>query len=438
MYHRRLIDKYLFSWKSDPYRKPLLLRGARQVGKSSAIRNLSQDFEDYVEINFEQSPQYIPLFSGELSPAYLLERLSVTAGRQIVPGKTLLFFDEIQACPAAISSLRFFYEQMPGLHLVAAGSLLEFALQTLPSYGVGRIKSYYMFPFSFDEFLLSLNEDLLLAEKQNARAEKPLPQFLHERLLQYLSVFMVTGGMPEAVARYAATKQLLSVQGVLDDLMAALRSDFAKYKKAIPSLRLQEVFNSVVQQAGGKFVYSKAGTQIKDYQAKEAVELLILAGWVVPVTHSDANGIPIGAEANPKKRKMMLLDTGIFQRILGLDFTVLYSQPDFPMVNKGLLAEQFWGLEYIKYQSPEAYPDLYYWQREGKSNAEVDFLAQKNGAIYPIEIKSSGKGQMQSLRVFLSEKKQTHGYRFSIENFAEYQDIKVLPLYAVSNFCMNL
>jgi predicted AAA+ superfamily ATPase len=135
---------------------------------------------------------------------------------------------------------------------------------------------------------------------------------------------------------------------------------------------------------------------------------------------------------------MMLLDTGIFQRILGLDFTVLYSQPDFPMVNKGLLAEQFWGLEYIKYQSPEAYPDLYYWQREGKSNAEVDFLAQKNGAIYPIEIKSSGKGQMQSLRVFLSEKKQTHGYRFSMENFAEYQDIKVLPLYAVSNFCMNL
>jgi predicted AAA+ superfamily ATPase len=159
MYHRRLIDKYLFSWKSDPYRKPLLLRGARQVGKSSAIRNLSQDFEDYVEINFEQSPQYIPLFSGELSPAYLLERLSVTAGRQIVPGKTLLFFDEIQACPAAISSLRFFYEQMPGLHLVAAGSLLEFALQTLPSYGVGRIKSYYMFPFS--SAILGLQKSLI-------------------------------------------------------------------------------------------------------------------------------------------------------------------------------------------------------------------------------------------------------------------------------------
>jgi uncharacterized protein len=438
MYHKRLIDSYLLAWKSDPYRKPLLLRGARQVGKSSAVRHLSQAYEDYFEINFEQSPQYSPIFSGELSPAYLIERLSVTAGRQIVPGKTLLFFDEIQACPAAISSLRFFYEQMPTLHLIAAGSLLEFALQTLPSYGVGRIKSYYMFPFSLDEFLSSIGEDLLLTEKQNASAEKPLPPLLHERLLQYLSVFMVTGGMPEAVARYAATRQLLSVKSVLDDLMAALRSDFAKYKKAVPSLRLQEVFNAVVQQAGGKFVYSKAGTQIKDYQAKEAVELLILAGWVIPVTHSDANGIPIGAEADPKKRKMMLLDTGIFQRILGLDFTTLYTQADFPFVNKGLLAEQFWGLEYIKYQSPEVYPNLYYWQREGKSNAEVDFLAQKGESIYPIEIKSSGKGQMQSLRVFLSEKKQTYGYRFSLENFAEYQDIKVFPLYAVFNFVRTL
>lgn len=434
MYYKRLIDNYLINWKNDPYRKPLLLRGARQVGKSSAIRQLSRTFEDYVEINFEQSPQYIPLFSGDLAPVYLIERLSVAVGRQIVPGKTLLFFDEIQACPTAIASLRFFYEQMPALHLVAAGSLLEFALQTLPSYGVGRIKSYYMFPFSFDEFLSAIGEDLLWKEKQNAGAGNPLPTLLHERLLEYMAVFMVTGGMPEAVARYAATRQLLSVQSVLDDLMVALRADFAKYKKAVPSLRLQEVFNAVVQQAGGKFIYSRAGTQIKDYQAKEAVELLILAGWVIPVAHSDANGIPIGAGADAKKRKMMLLDTGIFQRILGLDFTALYSQKDFPLVNKGVLAEQFWGLEYIKYQSPEVYPDLYYWQREGKSNAEVDFLAQKNGAIYPIEIKSSGKGQMQSLRVFLAEKKQTHGYRFSLENFTEYQDIKVFPLYAVSNF----
>jgi uncharacterized protein len=437
MYFKRLIDKCLLEWVDDPYRKPLLLRGARQVGKSSAIRQLSGVFEDYLEINFEQSPQYISLFSGELSPAYLIERLSVTAGRQIIPGKTLLFFDEIQACPAAIASLRFFHEQMPALHLIAAGSLLEFALQTLPSYGVGRIKSYYMFPFSFDEFLSSIGEDLLLMEKQNASAEKPLPLLLHQRLLEYLSVFMVTGGMPEAVVRYATTKQLLSVQSVLNDLMVALRSDFEKYKKNVPSLRLQEVFNAVVQQAGSKFVYSRAGVQIKDYQAKEALELLILAGWVIPVTHTDANGIPIGAEADAKKRKMMLLDTGIFQRILGLDFAALYHQADFLMTNKGLLAEQFWGLEYLKYQSPEGYPDLYYWQREGKSNAELDFLVQKNGSIYPIEVKSSGKGQMQSLRVFLAEKNQSFGYRFSLENFAAYQDIKVYPLYAVSNFVRN-
>jgi uncharacterized protein len=434
MYYKRFIDSHLTAWKNDPYRKPLLLRGARQVGKSSAIRHFSQTFEDYVEINFEQSPQYRSFFSEDLSPIRLIERLSVSIGKQIIPGKTLLFFDEIQACPPAIAAMRFFYEQMPSLHLVAAGSLLEFALQALPSYGVGRIKSYYMFPFSFDEFLLSIGEELLLREKQQASAEKPLPGLLHERLLGHMSVFMITGGMPEAVARYAATRQLLSVQGVLDDLIQALQTDFAKYKKTVPTLRLQEVFNAVVQQAGSKFVYSKAGVAIRDYQAKEALELLILAGWVIPVTHSDANGIPIGAEADGRKRKMMLLDTGIFQRLLALDFSTIYREADFPWINKGTLAEQFWALEYLKYQSPERYPDLYYWQREGKSNAEVDFLVQKDGAVYPVEVKASGSGSMQSLRLFLAEKKQSHGYRFSLENFSEYQDIRVVPLYAISNF----
>jgi uncharacterized protein len=434
MYYKRLIDRYLLQWKEEAYRKPLILRGARQVGKSSAVRQLALTFEDFVEINFEQSPQFKPIFIGDLSPVKLIEQLSVMVGRQIMPGKTLLFFDEIQACPQAISSLRFFYEQAPALHVIAAGSLLEFALQSLPSYGVGRVRSYHMFPFAFDEFLEALGEGLLLKAKQEAHFGHPVSDVLHEKLLQYLSVFLVVGGMPEAVARYVETGQLLQIQPVLDDIIRALRSDFAKYSRSVPTLRLQEVFNAVVQQAGGKFVYAKASEQIKDYQAKEALELLILAGWVLPVTHTSANGIPIGAEADYKKRKMMLLDTGIFQRILGLDQAALYGQSDFVFINKGALAEHLWGLEYIKYQAPDRYPDLYYWHREGKANAEVDFVVQHDGALVPVEIKSSGKGQMQSLRLFLTEKNRPYGYRFSTENFATYDDIKVMPLYAVSNF----
>lgn len=434
MYFKRLIDSHLAEWRETLHRKPLILRGARQVGKSSAVRQLGKLFENFVEVNFEQNPRFSTVFEGDLSPDLLVEQLSVMVGRQIVPGKSLLFFDEIQACPRAISSLRFFYEQLPALHVIAAGSLLEFGLRELPSYGVGRVRSYYMFPFSFDEFLGALGQDLLLEARQKASTHKPLPEAVHQQLLQYLSIFMITGGMPEAVAKYVETGQLLQTQSVLDDIIRSLRSDFVKYSRRVPSLRLHELFNAVVQQAGGKFVYAKASEQIKDYQAKEALELLILAGWVLPVTHTAANGIPIGAEADFKKRKMLLLDTGIFQRILGLNQADLYHQPNAIFINKGTLAEQLWGLEYIKYQSPDAYPDLYYWQREGKSNAEVDYVVQKDAHLIPIEVKSAGRGTMQSMRVFLGEKKCPSGYRFSTENFAEYENIKVMPLYAVSNF----
>jgi uncharacterized protein len=437
MYYNRLIDKCLEEWKKDPFRKPLILRGARQVGKSSAVRQLARTFDDFVEINFEQNPQVKSVFMADLSPDKIIEQLSVWIGRQIIPGKTLLFLDEIQACPQAISSLRFFYEQLPSLHLIAAGSLLEFALQSLPSFGVGRIRSYYMFPFSFDEFLAALGEDLLLSTKQKASIENPLSTVLHDKLINYVSLFMITGGMPEAISRYVQTRQLLQVQSVLDDISNSLRSDFAKYKHTVPSLRLQEVFNAVVHQAGGKFMYSKAAEQSKEYQVKEALELLILAGWVLPVIHSAANGIPIGAEIDTKKRKMVLLDTGIFQRILGLDLASIYTQPNFVFINKGVLAEHFWGLEYIKYQQPDTYPELYYWHREGKSNAEVDFVVQHGGTIFPVEIKSSGKGQMQSIRTFIQEKNTPFGYRFSTENFATYENIKVFPLYAVASFVKN-
>ena len=155
IYHKRFIDNILVDWKNSDDRKPLLLRGARQIGKSSAVRQLSKSFEHYVEINFEEKPEIKELFQRSLSPYQLCENLSFFTGIPIIPGKTLLFFDEIQSCLPAISSLRFFYEQMPELHLIAAGSLLEFALSELPSYGVGRVRSAFMYPFSFDEFLLA-------------------------------------------------------------------------------------------------------------------------------------------------------------------------------------------------------------------------------------------------------------------------------------------
>jgi len=240
--------------------------------------------------------------------------------------------------------------------------------------------------------------------------------------------------MPEVVATYANTSQFIDCQHVLDDLYISLRADFTKYKNSVPPSRLIEVFESVVQQAGGKFKFSKASNSANYAQIKEALELLIMSGWVLPVIHTAANGIPPGAEIDPKKRKMLLLDTGMFQRILGLNSAEILFDPNAMFINKGAIAEQFWGLEYLKYSAPSVPPALYYWHREApNANAEVDYIIQQGADLLPVEVKASAQGSMQSLRQFLKEKNKAFGYRFSLENFSAYEQIKAMPLYAVSN-----
>lgn len=433
-YLPRTLDSFLMNWKAENDRKPLLLRGARQVGKSSLVRSLSRHFDHYIEMNFEENRAIHRIFEGNLSPDELCEIIAALYNTPIIPGKTLLFFDEIQACLPAISSLRFFYEKMPDLHLVAAGSLLEFALDELPSYGVGRVRSLFVYPFSFDEFLTALGEQGLLSLKQKADATRPLPDPVHDKLLSLYKKFLILGGMPEAVSKYIQGRNLLAVQSVLDDLLLSVKSDFAKYKKRVPVLRIQEVFESVAMQTGGKFVYSRAAPDTRHAHIKEALSLLIMAGLVIPVTHSAANGIPLGAQSDPGKRKMLLYDTGIFQRALGLPLSDLILNDDFENINKGAIAELSVGLEMLKYGNPFAPTDLFYWHREtAGSNAEVDYLIQQRTEIIPVEVKSSRQGSMQSLYVFLKEKNRDRGVRFSLENFSRFQHIDVYPLYAVSS-----
>jgi hypothetical protein len=434
MYLARNIDKELFRWKNEDERKPLLVRGARQVGKSSSVRKLGESFDFFLEINFEEHRRVHSLFEEDLTPQVLCENLSIMFDKEIIPGKTLLFFDEIQACIPAISSLRFFYEKMPELHVIAAGSLLEFALAAIPSFGVGRIRSIYMYPLSFDEFLKGMGQEKLLDLKSKANAQKPIAKPLHEKMLELLKKFLVIGGMPEAVQKYVTNNDIRECQKVLDDLISSFRTDFAKYKDKIPSVRIREVFESVVRQAGGKFVYTKASQNLGTLQIKEALELLIMAGLVIPVTHTSANGIPLGAEVNLKKRKMLLLDTGLFQRLMQLDISELLFCNEFNLVNKGGIAEQFIGLEIIKNSSCFQQTELFYWHREAlNSNAEIDYLIQKQNEIVPLEVKSGTKGSMNSMFLFLKEKKAKYGCRVSLENFAEYENIKVYPLYALAN-----
>ncbi len=434
MYLERKVDLELVSWTESKSRKPLILRGARQVGKSSAVRNIGKKFKYFLEINLDENTQLRTLFENELTVLEIVEQLAVITNTPIISGETLLFIDEIQASIPAISTLRYFYEKLPDLHVIAAGSLLEFALSEIPSFGVGRIRYVFMYPFSFEEFLVANKEIALLNVLNKATTEKPLAAIFHTKLKKYLKKFLIIGGMPEAVKTYVSKGDLLEVQRVLDDLILSIQADFSKYKNRFPALRIKEVFDAVVQQIGCKFSYSYPNATLTNVQIKEALLLLEMAGLLYSVTHSASNGIPLGAEINIKKRKILLFDTGIYQRILGLDLGILLLEDDVNIVNRGNIAELFVGLELLKNTSCYEKNDLYYWQREAKSSqAEVDYVIQRQEKIIPLEVKAGTKGSMQSMFLFLNEKKGEFGIRLSMENFSEMDKVKIYPLYAARN-----
>jgi len=439
MYLKRTIDEVLLNWKSAKTRKPLMLRGARQVGKTSTIKNLAKHFSYFVEINFDEQSNYSLIFEKNLSVFEVCEQLSVLTNTPIIPGKTLLFLDEIQTCIPAISMLRYFYEKMPELHVIAAGSLLEFALADIPSFGVGRVRSMYMYPLSFREFLMAHEEHSLMELLNKAYVSKPLSEPIHQKLINLYKKFLIIGGMPEAVSTYTNSNDLLEVQRVLNDLVVSVQADFAKYKTSVPGSTLVKVFNAIAAQAARKFTYSYPAATLNNIQIKSAIELLKMAGLVYSVTHSASNGIPLGAEINSKKTKYLIFDTGIFQRLLGLNIGDLLVNEDFNTINKGHIAELYVGLELLKAESCYQKTDLYYWQREAKnSQAEVDYVCQFNHAIVPIEVKAGTKGSMQSMYLFLKEKNLSQGFRLSLENFSRIGQIGILPIYAVHNLADNV
>lgn len=432
MYLTRRIDSELIAWKNTADRKPLMLRGARQVGKSSTVKQLAKMFKYFVEVNFDLQPDFEAIFNEGLDPKMICEKLSILTNTPIIENETLLFFDEIQSCIPAISSLRYFYEKMPGLHVIATGSLIEFALAETPSFGVGRVRSMFVYPFSFEEFLMAIQENLLLDALKKHDNEQEFPEVFHKKLLGLFKKFLIIGGMPEAVKVYVKNGSLLEVQRTLDDLIISIEADFVKYKNTIESVRVKEVFESVVKQVGNKFTYTYPNVTLNNKQIKDILELLKLAGLVYFVTHSASNGLPIGAEANPKFRKILIFDTGIFQRILNLNIGELMIEDEFSTINKGHLAELSVGLEWLKNESCYKQSDLYYWQREAKnSQAEVDYVVQIQNDIVPIEVKAGTKGSMQSLYKFLEEKNKSYGIRTSLENFNQMDQVKIMPLYAI-------
>ena len=429
---KRLIDYYLSEWKSREGRKPLLLRGARQVGKTHAIRELGKTFPQFIEINLESNSAARSIIEKDMDPQRIIRQLSELLQKDIVPGSALVFFDEIQQVPQAITSLRYFYESMPDLHIAAAGSLLDFAIEQV-GLPVGRISTLYMYPMSFLEFLVALGHHKwaqLIVEHGN---DEPMSDPLHATLVNLVGEYLAIGGMPEAVNEWIKTKTSRAAKTVHSDLIYNYQQDFGKYAKKHQIKYLNLIFQKAIDQLANKFMYNRIG-EYKKREFEPALELLEKAGLLYKVMRSAGQGIPIGAQADIDDFKIIFLDTGLSQALLKLDITPWFIDSMNAFINKGELVEAFVGQEILAYSDPIAKETLFYWARESRgSQAEVDYLVQIKEQVVPIEVKAGQSKRIKSMQIFLdSHLKSAYGLRYSTDNYSTYQKIYSYPLYAVA------
>ncbi|MEE1547324.1 MAG: AAA family ATPase [Prevotella pectinovora] len=450
-YIQRNIDVELLEWKNNPMRKPLLLRGARQVGKSSAVRHFGKEFKYFAEVNFERHKAVKTFFQGDIDIRLIAQKIAKYINVPIEEGETLLFLDEIQECPEAIMALRFFKEDYPGLHVIAAGSLLEFTLQELPTYGVGRIHTLFMYPMTFDEFLKANDENGLIDMKGQADSRHPLDDAFHEKLVEYFRIYLLVGGMPEAVLAWIKTHDFNQCSRVQEDIILTYDDDFSKYKKRVSPDLLRTTMRGICHQSGEKITFKQISADYRSSQIREAVRLLTLAGLTTPVVATSGNGIPLDAEANEKNMKILFLDSGLLLTVLQLEGNlaqhlieqIMTGNPQ-ELVNKGGLVEMVAGLEILRNKPCVQRQRMFYWEKSGNSIAEIDYLDIFNLKVTPIEIKSGTQGGMKSLWLFMREKNLTEAIRCSFENFGEFcytdsqadnavRHITIVPLYALEN-----
>ncbi len=431
---KRYIDEKLVRWKQRKNRKPLVIRGARQVGKTYSVEKFGRhNFPDFVKIDFELERNIHKAFSGDLNPQKLLLQFEAAYGKRIVPGKALLFFDEIQECPRALMALRYFYEQMPDLHIIAAGSLLEFTFDEI-SFPVGRVQFEWLRPLGFREFLWAMDKHLLADNLPDWRQEDPVDNFIHEKFLEQLKYYFITGGMPEAVAAFVETNSLAETATIHKTLYQTYLQDFVKYRKKADVELLNSIFQQLPAKTSQRIKYTELYPEKRVEKIKETINLLEQALLIQKVRSSNAQGIPLGAGVSHKLFKTIFLDIGLMQYICGIPATQILTENNLLDVYRGALAEQFVGQELLLHGGSEN-DSLYYWQRSKKgSSAEVDYIIARGGEIYPVEVKSGRVGRLKSINIFLNEHPHCPwGIVLNMSNIRRENKykLKFMPLYTL-------
>lgn len=425
----RFASGELDAWLIGPNRKPMVIRGARQVGKTWLVRDFaSRNKLELIELNLERFPNIEDLFSDN-NPHEILKNIEASLAIKINPESSCLFLDEIQATPELFSKLRWFREDMPQLPVIAAGSLLEFALnKSRYSMPVGRITYFYLEPMSFFEFALASGNEALYQKMISSGPEKTMPQTLHAKCMDLYQQYCLIGGMPETVQTWLDTsldgKDMQACIKIQHDLLATYRDDFHKYGGEIDARLLNRILLSVAEQLGNKFVYSMVDSGAQTSVIKKAFMLLSQAKVCSRVAHTSGNGLPLGAESNEKFFKALMVDVGLISAQLGLSSVRRPKSDKIIFSNKGGLAEQFVGQQLRAAQAPIMDPQLFYWQRTGGRLGEIDYIIQHENDIVPIEVKSGATGSMKSLHQFMAEKKLTFAVRLNASPPA-VEDIRV-------------
>lgn len=429
--HRQCLQDFSKWFNRSSNRKPLLIRGARQIGKTTAVRLFAEEAKlNLIELNMEKSWTFTSLISKN-DPKKLVEAIEFELNIDINPQHSLLFFDEVQASSSLLGLLRYFYEEMPELAIITTGSLLEFTLNepefSLP---VGRIELYHMGPFSFEEFLSALGYDKALNLISSYNLGDKIPDAFHQQLNRLVRLYTIVGGMPEAVATLKETSSLRDVDRIKSSILETFVLDFNKYKGKTDTGLLRRVFESLPAHLGKKVVYSRIDPNLRSRDLSRAVDQLRLAKVITKVFHTSANGIPLAAEKNERFFKTLHLDIGLLLNQLHLNPTETEIAEDLNLVNRGALAEQFIGQQLLHLTAPYREPELYYWTREKKtSSAEIDYLlADEQGRIIPIEVKSGKTGSLRSLQAFVRAKALSVAVRFNSDLPSIFSENRVTPM----------
>ncbi len=429
---KRILYNSLINWKASNRRKPLLLQGARQVGKTFLITEFgNNEYQNFIYFNFEQNPKLGLSFKNNLIPKNIIQNLSLYIGKKITPNNTLIFFDEIQTEPNVLKSLKYFYEQAPEYHIIAAGSLLGVSIGKNYSFPVGKVNFITMYPMSFIEYLMAMGEEFILQQYENFTKPTHFLEIIHGKLLKHLKMYMFLGGMPEVLYEYIQNKDIQMCREIQKEILEAYTRDFSKYADSSQAIKNSEIWNSIPYQLAKenkKFKYADINKNARAASYFTSIEWLNKAGLIHIIRNIKTPKLPLSGYADNSKFKIYLHDTGLLGAMLNIKPDLIIEPQTIFFEYNGAFTENFVANQLTTFTNK----NLFYWT--SKSDAEIDFIIQNNNKIYPVEVKSGLSRNKKSLLSYSEKYKPELIFRLSPRNYIKQNNFINIPLYAVNYF----